>query len=596
MVSSSEIEGALPGRRRQVARSHLAPLTYLLPAATLYMLFNLWPMVRLGVLSLEQWDGFTSPSFAGLANYGAVFSDPGFGDELRHTLVWLAVTLFVPVLIGLLLALLLAMMPRQLRAPVRAALLLPMVFPTVLIAVAWKLFYNPLSGPLTGLLASLHLSGLEQDWLGDPNVALQALLVPACWAAYGLSMLLCEAALAGINPGLLEAAALDGAGRWSRFWWIVLPSLRGALPLATIVTGLCAVPSYDLILFITNGGPGYATTTLTFDAYGRAFSGQGQVGQGAALACLQGLAGLILAGAALAIARGQERAADDSESGAHHQSPGPGATWSAGLLGLLAAALALAPLAWLLVLALQPSAGMDIWQTLRHNLDAVGAEGLGSAMWASLCVAVAVSVATTALATVAAFALAISRSRSLALTAAALLALGLFQPVAVSIIPLFYLLNALGLINTPTGVALPQIAHALPMAILLLWVGMRGLSMAVLEAAQIDGAPPRQVLRFIAVPLLLPLIVVVAVWSFLTSWNDYLLPTVVLQDGSLQTVPLALAHFIGRFDTEYAVLATGALLVVLPVLALYCGLYGVMARGVRGLSSGARLGGVNHDA
>ncbi|HWE61087.1 MAG TPA: ABC transporter permease subunit, partial [Chloroflexota bacterium] len=362
-----------------------------------------------------------------------------------------------------------------------------------------------------------------------------------------------------------------------------VPSLRDALPLAMLVTALCAVPAYDLVLLMTNGGPGYATTTISFDAYGRAFGGIGQVGEGAALACLQGLVGLVLAAAALLVARGHERADGAIEAGAVRPARRR-ARWSAGLLGLVAAALTLAPLIWLLVLAVRPAQGLSVWATLQANLAAVGSQGFAGALWSSLALALAVAALALALAAPAAFALAMSRRRLLAVVAAVVLALGIFQPTAVLIIPLFYLLNSLALLNSPASVVLPQTARVLPMAVLLLWVGMRGLPAGVLEAAAVDGAAPRQVLRLIALPLLLPLVTVVGIWAFLSSWNDYLLPTVALQDESIQTIPMALAHFIGRFDTQYALLATGALLAVLPLLVLYAGLYGVMARGIRGLS------------
>jgi len=563
----------------------LATAAYLLPALALYGLFVLWPLARLAVLSFQRWDGLTAPAFDGLDNYRTVFSDPGFPDELRHTLLWLLVTLTVPALAGLALALLLHAMPPVLRTWARALLILPLVFPTVLIAVCWKLFYNPLSGPLTGLLGTLHLDGLAQDWLGDPTYALPALLVLACWASFGLSMLLCEAALGRIDPAVLAAASLDGAGGWARLRWITLPALRGALPLATVVTGLCAVPSYDLINFMTHGGPGYATTTLSFDAYGRAFGGIGQVGEGAALACLQGLTGLALALVALLVACGQGRAdSEGGEGGVQAMPAGCGVRRAAGALGLLAVAVILAPLAWLVALAFRPADGSSLWATLGDNLGSVGGEGLGGGLLTSAGVATSVAIATLALAIPAAFALSASRSRLLAVPAAIILAVGLFQPTAVLIIPLFHILEDVRLLNSAAGLILPQVARVLPIAVLLLWIGMRGLSAAVLEAAAIDGSAPRQVLWYVALPLQLPLATVVGVWAFLTSWNDYLLPTVSAQDGSLMTAPMVLGSFIGRSDTQYALLATGALLALLPLLVLYAGSYGVMARGVRGLS------------
>jgi len=94
----------------------------------------------------------------------------------------------------------------------------------------------------------------------------------------------------------------------------------------------------------------------------------------------------------------------------------------------------------------------------------------------------------------------------------------------------------------------------------------------VLEAARIDGASPLQQMLRVALPLARPAILAVTVWVFVSSWNEYLLPTVVSQDGSLQTVPTLLAGFIGSYDTEYGLLAASALLSMLPSLVLYLAL------------------------
>jgi len=555
-------------------------ILFVLPAATLYALFVLWPVVRLMILSLQRWDGYTSPVFVGLQNYQTgLGADPGFTQEAQHTILWLAVTLTVPVGLGLVLALLLRLAPPTVRAVSRALLLVPLLLPTVLIAVAWRLFYNPLSGPLASMLQDLRLTGLAGDWLGDPSLALRSLLVVACWASFGLSMVICEAGLGEIRPDVVAAARIDGAGAGVIFRTITLPALRGVLPLATVATAFCAVPSYDLIALMTNGGPGYATTTLSLDAYGRAFGGMGQIGIGAALACLQALVGMGMALAALAIARGYERGETHgwAETPLPHRGRGTG--WAGATL-IVAACIVLAPLVWLVVLALHPTSGAPFWATLGANLGAIGEQGFVGAIATSLEMGSVVAVVTAVLALPAAFAIA-TGSRVVRWLAAALLALGLFQPLAVLIIPLFSLLEQLGLMNTAAGVMAPEAARVVPLAVLLLWIGIRSLPIGVLEAAAIDGAAPRQVLSFVALPLLRPLMVVILVWSFLVSWNDYLLPTVVIQDDSVITVPTALAQFVGRFDTEYGLLATGALLALLPIVVLYAGLYRVLVRGAR---------------
>src|SRR5579885_1287176 len=575
-------------RGRQGGRSLLFLALYSGPLLAVYGLFILWPLLSLALLSLQRWDGYSTPVFVGLDNYGALWSDPGFALELEHSLIWLGVTLLAPPLLGLVLALLSAV-TRWPRAVARGILLAPLLLPSVVIAVIWKLVYNPLSGPLSTTLRDAGLGMLAGDWLGDPHLALPALLVPASWASFGLSLLTFSAALSAIDPAMLAAAQVDGAGAWARLRLITLPNLRGAAPLAVVATALSAVPALDLVLLMTNGGPGYATTIVPLDMYGRAFGG-GQVGSGAALGCVQALVGLLLAAAALALVSryshaGAEQAGATGDEGLRVR-PGRAVRLPAGAALLAATAAVAFPIVWLLVLGLQAAPGQAAtspWDALSQNTSAVWANGFGGAFVTSLWVGVVVAAATLALSIPAAFALAGSAPTAPRVLILALLALGLFQPGAVLIIPLFTLLKEFGLLNSYLGLIVPEVARALPVAGLLLWLALRGLPADVLAAARVDGAAPRQVLLRVAIPLSLPMIAVAGLWAFLSSWNEFMLPTVVLQDETLQTVPTVVAHFVGRVDTQYALVATGALLAIAPLLLLYGALYGLLAGGLCGV-------------
>jgi raffinose/stachyose/melibiose transport system permease protein len=564
-------------RRRAIASAYLGP------ALALYGLFVLWPLVRVGILSLQRWDGYSPPIFVGFDNFAALSADPGFQAELQHSLVWVLVTLSVPVGTGMVLALLLRSVLPRLRAPLRGLLLLPLLLPTVLTSVIWRLFYNPLSGPITSFLHAVGAGWLAGDWLGDPRLALPALLVVACWGSFGLSMLICEAGLAKIGNDVPAAARLDGAGGLVLFWVTTMPVLRGVLPLAVVATGFCAIPSYDLVSLLTNGGPGYATTTLALDSFGRAFGGNGEIGIGASLAAIQACAGFVLAVAALLVSRSLssgEVGLDET----HAQKRKPGQSAAASSILLVAGLSILAPLAWLIVLVMRPANGDGGWTALTSNLSGVWDQGFGGAMATSLWTSLMVSASTVTLALGAGFALSTSRSRLFKACAAVVLALGIFQPMSVLIIPLFDVIQSLGLLNSEIGVMGPQIARALAVSTLLIWAGIRDLPRAVLDAAAVDGASHWSLIQRIIIPLTYPLLLVAAVWSFLLSWNDYLLPDVVLAGSQTQTVPLALAHFTGRVDTEYGLLAAGALTALLPITLAYALFYRVLARGFRQLA------------
>jgi raffinose/stachyose/melibiose transport system permease protein len=291
---------------------------------------------------------------------------------------------------------------------------------------------------------------------------------------------------------------------------------------------------------------------------------------------------LALSLGALAIARGYEEGSAEGAGtprGAGRGTGGRGG-WIAGAALLAATALVLLPVAWLVLRAVRMDYGeASLWA----NVATAWSNGFGAAFLTSGVAGVVVAGATVVLASPAAFALQRAPSRAFRMVVVVALAIGLFQPIEVLIIPLFDLLQWMGLINTYAGLILPEVARALPLAVLLLWGALRGVPSEVLEAAAVDGAAPFAILRCIALPLVAPLLAVVAVWTFLSSWDEYLLPMMVMQDDSLQTVPLALGHFIGRIDTQYALIAAGALMAAAPLLLLYAAGYGVFSSGIRRL-------------
>jgi raffinose/stachyose/melibiose transport system permease protein len=300
---------------------------------------------------------------------------------------------------------------------------------------------------------------------------------------------------------------------------------------------------------------------------------------------VEALFGLVLGIGALAAARGYEQGSED-ESGSPRfggRRPRP-LTRAAAAGGLVVATLLiLLPVAWLIIRSMQLDSGeIGFWA----NLGTVWSDGFGQAFLSSALIGSTVTAGTAAIAFPAAFALHRSRSAGLKALAVAILAIGLFQPIEILIIPLFTLLRDLGLLNTAAGVILPEVGRAVPLAVLLLWAALRGVPAAVLQASEVDGAAARQTLWFVALPLVAPMLLIVALWSFLWSWEEYLLPTIVIQDDSLQTVPVELGYFMGRIDTQYALIATGALLATGPLLLAYGAGYGVFRLGLRRLRVG----------
>jgi ABC-type glycerol-3-phosphate transport system permease component len=380
--------------------------------------------------------------------------------------------------------------------------------------------------------------------------------------------------LGGIDREYYLLARAEGAGPLWRFLHVTLPGLSRAGGITVLVNAALAAQVFDLVFVSTGGGPGYATMLLPLDIYGRAFGGF--TGQGAAAACLQMAFGIILAGLILLLGTMEGTLQlGESDTRPGDQEPGRlmwrALVWS--VVGLL-----LLPLLWLLVASLEPGRDFALsggWQVSQlrfwtgENFAAAWNAGMGGAMVTSLVIAMAVVAATLLLSTPAAFALAhLMCARAWRFVLLGALLLGLVQPIPVLIIPLFTLLRDFGLLNTAWGIVLPEIAQALPFGVLLLWSAFRGEPIEVLQAAEVDGASPLQRLVWVGLPLARPMVAAVAIWAFATSWNQYLLPTVVSQDGSLQTVPTLLGTFLGRYNTAYGPLAAGSALAILPTLLL----------------------------
>ena len=147
--------------------------------------------------------------------------------------------------------------------------------------------------------------------------------------------------------------------------------------------------------------------------------------------------------------------------------------------------------------------------------------------------------------------------------------LGLMIPVWSIIIPLFFQLRDLGLVNTRTGAVLIESAIGLPFAIFLLRAFMRDLPSEILDAARIDGAGHLRTLIHIVVPLARPALQALFVFQFMWSWNELVIPLFFLQADEVRTLPIGLTFFQGRFTSDTAVLAAGTTLASLPVLIIY---------------------------
>ena len=260
------------------------PYVLILPTAVFVALFTAWPVL----LSIYQSffrqrmniARFREPTFIGLENYIALFTDPYFIQVIRNTLFYILGTVPVSIIIGFLFALL---ANRKMRAVgfIRLAFFHPMVLPMVSAATIWLFFFTPNYGLFNTALRFLGYSGAE-NWTGNPSLALLSVIIVAIWKNSGFYMIFYLAGLQNLPSEVYEAAALDGANGWQTMWEITFPLLRRTTLFITIGAFIDSFRTVDHIFVLTSGGPSRASTVLLFELWAQRFEYQ-DIGTSAAI-------------------------------------------------------------------------------------------------------------------------------------------------------------------------------------------------------------------------------------------------------------------------------------------------------------------------
>ena len=238
------------------------------PTLVIYGLFSIWPMIDVVRLSFVHWDGLAPvQTFVGLDNYRDILrDDPVFWVALDNTLIWTALSVLIPPSIGFALALGVNQ-PLTGRNALRAVFYLPVIIASIAVATMWRWMYDPFFGVINATLTALGLDGLIGDWLGDRHIALYSVFVAYVWQNVGVSMVLFLAGLQGVSPTLIEAARMDGAGRWQRFRHVVLPAVRPTITVVVILTLINSLKAFDIVYGMTHGGPAQSTQLMAFWAF-----------------------------------------------------------------------------------------------------------------------------------------------------------------------------------------------------------------------------------------------------------------------------------------------------------------------------------------
>jgi ABC-type sugar transport system permease subunit len=243
-------------REARAAWGLAAPALAAIAATALFPLaLTLWESLHLHDLR-TPWRG---RPFIGLAHYAEALGDPRMHAAAAHTALFTAVSVTLELTLGLALALLLQRSFRG-RGLARTTALLPWAVPTVVAALVWRFLFEGPGAPANQLMAGLGWP--PPVWFADAQLACIPIVAADVWKTTPFVALLLLAGLQAIDPALYDAARVDGAGAWQRFWHVTLPLLRPALGIALLFRALDALRVFDLIYVLTGGGPGTATEPL----------------------------------------------------------------------------------------------------------------------------------------------------------------------------------------------------------------------------------------------------------------------------------------------------------------------------------------------
>lgn len=254
-------------KRGQLRRRGLTALLMVTPFLLIYLVFLIFPTLRVLQLSLTNADLTGQGEYIGLGNYVRLFQEPTFWTALRGTLYFILLTVIPNTIVGLVLALLVTRLKR-LKGLVLACFFLPYVLPVSVVTNIWNWMLDSNFGIVN------TLTGSAVAWFQDPVWAMPAVALVTIWWTVGFNILLFIAGLQNISPEIYEAAALDGASGSRLFWSITWPNLWPVTSLVLLLQLIAQFKIFDQVYLLTQGGPFDRTLVLLLYSYREGFQQQ----------------------------------------------------------------------------------------------------------------------------------------------------------------------------------------------------------------------------------------------------------------------------------------------------------------------------------
>ena len=244
-------------------------LLFLSPTLVIFTVFIAFPIIFSFYLSFHEWNMFGGErQYIGLQNYGAIIGDPEFWRVFRTTVIYTVGTVPVNMMLALWVAFILNKRIAG-KKFLRAAFFTPVIVSSVAAAVIWRWVFDPNLGLLNFGLDAIGLPTV--NWINNATAAMIALMIVGVWKTFGVNMILFSAGLSGIPDHYYEAAEIDGAGGWHKFYNITLPLLSPTTLFILVLSIIGSFQVFDLVYVLTFGGPLGSTKVLVYYLYEHAF-------------------------------------------------------------------------------------------------------------------------------------------------------------------------------------------------------------------------------------------------------------------------------------------------------------------------------------
>ncbi len=294
-------------------KRQLTPYLLMLPAVLIMLIFVYLPVAQNIYLSFFRWSSIDpTMKFIDIQNYTRIFSDKIVATGLTNNVLYSVISVVFQVGLSLLLA---AILEAKIIKPsvsnmFRNTLFMPAVLAITVVGITWQLIYSPNSGLLNQLLRAVNLDNLAHAWLGEETTAIYAIIAVSQWQWVGYDMILFVVAIQAIPEEMYEAASIDGATFWQKFWNITVPMVKETILVLTTITVIGGFKVFDIIWVMTAGGPNNSSQTLGSYLYRVGFRND-EMGYASALATLLFVITLILTVIQLRVGKTGSEAAND---------------------------------------------------------------------------------------------------------------------------------------------------------------------------------------------------------------------------------------------------------------------------------------------